>query len=153
MTSSPPPPEPDSAPAAPPLWVVWLMLGLTAMLAVLFGVTLERTLGLRRSLVRIDERLQRLEKSDVLERANVLEPQMRAMLERLRQLEDRAARIEELEADRSRLERELEQLRSRSPHRDPAGLPGPAFPTLPPEPPPPPPADPVPAPPPGQPAF
>jgi hypothetical protein len=83
------------------------MLGLATMVSVLFAVTLRSTLELRHSLVRLEERLQVLERNNVLGRSAVLEEQLRAMLERLEALEREATRMDTLSEERDRLEQEL----------------------------------------------
>jgi hypothetical protein len=112
--------RPTAASPLPPAWVSWLLVGLTTMLAVLFGVTLLRSLELARRFRELEGRLQMLERSQILERSNVLEEQLRVMLGRLDALEEGAAsRLEELEGERRRLEGELRRRQAAGDLRSP----------------------------------
>gem|GEM_PF-2555804 len=133
--------QPESP--APPPWVGWIQMGLSAMLAVLFLVVLTRSLEQGRALRQLQMRLETLESNRNLEKAADQNSQLRVLTQRLQALEtlesnrnlEKAAdqnsqlrvltqrlqaletqvgeRIERSESERLRLQQLLSDLRSR----------------------------------------
>ncbi|MCP9926542.1 hypothetical protein [Cyanobium sp. CH-040] len=114
----------------PPDWVMWLQVGLTALLAVLFVAMLVRARQQGMRIQELQERVQGLENSRALERTTGLEEQLRATVERLQAVERDSSRIELLRAETDSLRDQLRQL-SRAPA---AGVPGRVAPASPPAP-------------------
>ncbi len=109
--------RPLPAPPGPPLWTGWLQIGLSTMLAVLFLVILSKTLEQSQRLMRLEQRLQRLENSRALDRTSVLEEQQRAMVGRLQTLEAGAQRLEALERQQEQWRAALADMQSRAVRR------------------------------------
>lgn len=104
---------PPESPAPPP-WVSWIQMGLSAMLAVLFLVVLSRSLEQGRALRQLQIRLETLESSRNLEKAADQNSQLRILTQRLQALETHVGeRMERSESERLRLQQLLSDLRSR----------------------------------------
>jgi hypothetical protein len=96
---------------------LWLPLGLTSLLLVLFVVVVNRQQAQVQRLSDLLTRVQTLEQSRAVERTAVLEQQLRSMLTRLQSLEKGGQGQEKLAAQLQTLQEELRQLR-----RDPQSL-------------------------------
>ncbi|MFY8150095.1 MAG: hypothetical protein ACOVNL_12885 [Prochlorococcaceae cyanobacterium] len=96
-----------------PLWVPWLLVGITTMLAVLFVVLLGKYREQSRSLRELRDRVAGLENSRALERTTILEQQLRSTSERLRKLERLDGSISALQGQTERLRFEIRQLSRR----------------------------------------
>lgn len=120
----------DQAPAAPPVarspthrralpatpgvtpWLLWLPVALSSALLVLFVVVVNRQQAQAQRIGELLSRVQDLEHSRALERTAVLEQQLRAMLNRLQELEKQTKQQEQLARQLQTLQQELRQLRS-----------------------------------------
>jgi len=107
----------ESHPASP--WLGWFQLGLSSMLAVLFLVMLAWSREQGRDLRQLRMRVETLESSSSLEKAADQNGQLRTLTQRFEELEARATeRLERSEAERTRLQQLLVEIRERG------GLPG-----------------------------
>ena len=104
--------NPAKSPPLLPEWTIWIQVGLTALLAVLFLVILDkgRQQGIKIQL--LEQRLQGLENSRALDRTTALEQQLRSAVERLQRLERNISRIDSLSAESKDLQKQLFQLRT-----------------------------------------
>lgn len=93
---------------------LWLPLGLSSLLLVLFVVVVNRQQAQVQRLSDLLTRVQTLEHSRALERTAVLEQQLRSMLTRLQDLEKGGQGQEKLGAQLQSLQEELRQLRRAS---------------------------------------
>ena len=104
--------NPAKSPPVLPEWTIWIQVGLTALLAVLFLVILDkgRQQGIKIQL--LEQRLQGLENSRALDRTTALEQQLRSTVERLQRVERNTSRIDSLTAESKDLQKQLFQLRT-----------------------------------------
>lgn len=108
-------------------WPALIQIGLSTMLLVLFAVVIGRSREQQQELVRLQQRLQSLERARTLEQAASEEGQVRAFADRLQALEAQMAeRQQRSEAERLRLQRLITELGSRpysstAPRQQPAG--------------------------------
>ncbi len=119
MASSPPK-QSDQGHAIP--WIQAVGAGLTATLAVLFVVAIQRVQEQNLSLRRLEQRLQTLENTRALERTNTLEQQLRATVGRLHDLEEEGAKVSDLARQQQQLADQLQRLQSRPPEGNFDGL-------------------------------
>jgi TolA-binding protein len=96
-------------------WIQMLGAGLTACLAVLFVVLLQRVQEQTRSLDQLERRLLSLENARALERTNTLEQQLRATVARLHVLEAQQGSIADLTRQQQLQADQLQRLASRPP--------------------------------------
>ncbi|MEA5422321.1 hypothetical protein VB716_14015 [Synechococcus sp. CCY9201] len=96
-----------------PLWVPWLLVGISTMLVVLFVVILGKYREQSRSLRQLRDRVEGLEHSRALERTTILEQQLRSTSERLRKLESLEGSIANLQGQQDRLRVEVRQISRR----------------------------------------
>lgn len=107
------PPQRRTRPRLP--WPALIQIGLSTMLLVLFVVVIGRSREQQQELVRLQQRLQSLERARTLEQAASAEGQVRAFADRLQALESQMAeRQQQSEAERLRLQRLITELGSRS---------------------------------------
>ncbi|MGB7564546.1 MAG: hypothetical protein WBM08_07310 [Prochlorococcaceae cyanobacterium] len=111
---APPPPQRSDQGRAI-TWIQWIGAGLTATLAVLFVVAIQRVQEQNQSLRRLEQRLQTLENTRALERTNTLEQQLRATVERLHGLEEDQGRVSDLARQQQQLADQVQRLQSRPP--------------------------------------
>lgn len=104
--------NPAKSPPVLPEWTIWIQVGLTALLAVLFLVILDRGRQQGAKIQLLEQRLQGLENSRALDRTTALEQQLRSTVERLQRLERNTSRIDALTADSKDLQKQLFQLRT-----------------------------------------
>ena len=104
--------NPAKFPPALPEWTNWIQVGLTALLAVLFLVILDKGRQQSGRIQLLEQRVQGLENSRALDRTTALEQQLRSSVERLQRLERSTARIDSLSAEGKELQRQLFQLRT-----------------------------------------
>ena len=97
-----------------PGWTLWLPVGLSAMLLVLFAVVVNRQQAQAERISELIARVQSLEHSRTLERTAVLEQQLRSMLGRLQDLQKQEQRQDQLARGLQTLEQEVRQLRASS---------------------------------------
>lgn len=126
-----------------PVWLPWLQLGATTLLAVLFVMLLIKSRDQNQRLQQLDVRLQGIENNRSLDRSAALEQQIRTLAERMRSLEGQRQELEATRRERDEMRSELRQLRATTPVRPPSTigsppvppppLPGSAAPVLPPE--------------------
>jgi TolA-binding protein len=90
---------------------LWLPLGLSSMLLVLFLVVVNRQQAQAQRIGELLSRVQDLEQSRALERTAVLEQQLRSMVNRLQQLEKQNKQQEQLVSQVQSLQEELQLLR------------------------------------------
>ncbi len=100
-------PEPLDQPAGLPAWLVWLQLGLSTTLAVLFVVMLVKTREQSATLRDLQDRVAGLENGRALDRTTALEEQLRSTAARLQAVERMGARVSGLMADNARLRQEV----------------------------------------------
>ncbi|MFM7675050.1 MAG: hypothetical protein ACKO5F_05600 [Synechococcus sp.] len=93
-----------------PLWVPWLLVGISTMLAVLFVLLLGKYREQSRNLRLLRDRVEGLENSRALERTTILEQQLRSTSERLRKLERLEGSVSGLGGQVERLRFEIRQL-------------------------------------------
>lgn len=96
-------------------WIQWIGAGLTATLAVLFVVAIQRVQEQNQDLQRLEQRLQVVENARALERTNALEQQLRATVERLHGLEEDQGRVTDLARQQQQLASQVQRLQSRPP--------------------------------------
>ncbi|MEI6830881.1 MAG: hypothetical protein WCK64_13685, partial [Synechococcaceae cyanobacterium ELA445] len=96
-------------------WIQMVGAGLTACLAVLFVVVLQRVQEQTRSLDQLERRLLSLENARALERTNTLEQQLRATVARLHVLEAQQGSIADLTRQQQLQADQLQRLASRPP--------------------------------------
>jgi hypothetical protein len=101
-------PEPFEGEIVIPAWLVWLQLGLSTTLAVLFVVMLVKTRQQSVSIQQLQDKIAGIENSRALDRTTAIEDQLRTTAERLQALERMGARISGLAAENSRLQQELQ---------------------------------------------
>jgi hypothetical protein len=87
-------------------------VGLTALLAVLFLVILDKGRQQSAKIQLLEQRLQGLENSRALDRTTALEQQLRSTVERLQRVERNTSRIDSLTAEGKDLQKQLFQLRT-----------------------------------------
>jgi TolA-binding protein len=97
------------------LWIQVIGAGLTACLAVLFLVVLQRVQEQTRSLDQLERRLLTLENLKALERTNTLEQQLRATVARLQALEGLQGSMADLTRQQQIQGEQLQRLASRPP--------------------------------------
>jgi hypothetical protein len=107
-------PASNSAKSPPvlPEWTIWIQVGLTALLAVLFLVILDKGRQQSAKIQLLEQRLQGLENSRALDRTTALEQQLRSTVERLQRVERNTSRIDSLTAEGKDLQKQLFQLRT-----------------------------------------
>ena len=107
-------PASNPAKSAPvlPEWTIWIQVGLTTLLAVLFLVILDKGRQQSAKIQLLEQRLQGLENSRALDRTTALEQQLRSTVERLQRLERNTSRIDSLTAESKDLQKQLFQLRT-----------------------------------------
>lgn len=101
-------PEPFEGEIVIPAWLVWLQLGLSTTLAVLFVVMLVKTRQQSVSIQQLQDKIAGIENSRALDRTTAIEDQLRTTAERLQALERMGARISGLATENSRLQQELQ---------------------------------------------
>ncbi|MCP9915959.1 hypothetical protein [Cyanobium sp. ATX 6F1] len=111
---TPPPPQRSDQGRAI-TWIQWIGAGLTATLAVLFVVAIQRLQEQNQSLRQLEQRLQVLENARALERTNALEQQLRATVERVHGLEDDQGRVADLARAQQQLADQVQRLQSLPP--------------------------------------
>lgn len=111
---APPPPQRSDQGRAI-TWIQWIGAGLTATLAVLFVVAIQRVQQQNQGLRGLEQRLQILENARALERTNALEQQLRSTVERLHGLEEAQGRVSDLVRQQQELADQVQRLQSRSP--------------------------------------
>jgi C4-dicarboxylate-specific signal transduction histidine kinase len=104
--------NPVKSPPVLPEWTIWIQVGLTALLAVLFLVILDKGRQQSAKVQLLEQRLQGLENSRALDRTTALEQQLRSAVERLQRLERNNSRIDSLTAESKDLQKQLFQLRT-----------------------------------------
>jgi len=104
--------NPVKSPPVLPEWTIWIQVGLTALLAVLFLVILDKGRQQSAKIQLLEQRLQGLENSRALDRTTALEQQLRSTVERLQRLERNNIRIDSLTAESKDLQKQLFQLRT-----------------------------------------
>ena len=104
--------NPVKSPPVLPEWTIWIQVGLTALLAVLFLVILDKGRQQSAKIQLLEQRLQGLENSRALDRTTALEQQLRSAVERLQRLERNNSRIDSLTAESKDLQKQLFQLRT-----------------------------------------
>jgi hypothetical protein len=104
--------NPAKSPPVLPEWAIWIQVGLTALLAVLFLVILDKGRQQSAKIQLMEQRLQGLENSRALDRTTALEQQLRSTVERLQRLERNNSRIDSLTAESKDLQKQLFQLRT-----------------------------------------
>lgn len=109
------PPPPPASVSRTGLWIQAIGTGLTACLAVLFVVMLQRLQEQTRSLQQLERRLQTLENAKALERTNTLEQQLRATVDRLHAVETLQGSIADLTRQQQQMGDQLQRLASRPP--------------------------------------
>ena len=119
-----PPALPD---AEPPLsrWMRLVGAGLTALVAVLALVLLQQVQQQASRSQALERRVQALENSRDLERTQALEAQLRAMLQRLQNLEASSGQLQELVLQQEELRRQLQLQRLQQNAQPPEFLPFP----------------------------
>lgn len=116
---------PASPGAEPPLprWMRLIGAGLTALVAVLALVLLHQLQQQANRNQALEGRVQDLENSRDLERAQALEAQLRALAQRLQGLEASAGQVQELELQQQELRRQLQSQLQRPSSLSPEFLP------------------------------
>jgi C4-dicarboxylate-specific signal transduction histidine kinase len=104
--------NPAKSPPVLPEWTIWIQVGLTALLAVLFLVILDKGRQQSAKIQLLEQRLQGLENSRALDRTTALEQQLRSTVERLQRVERNTSRIDSLTAESKDLQKQLFQLRT-----------------------------------------
>ena len=104
--------NPAKSPPVLPEWTIWIQVGLTALLAVLFLVILDKGRQQSIKIQLLEQRLQGLENSRALDRTTALEQQLRSTVERLQRVERNTSRIDSLTAESKDLQKQLFQLRT-----------------------------------------
>ena len=104
--------NPAKSPPLLPEWTIWIQVGLTALLAVLFLVILDKGRQQSAKIQLLEQRLQGLENSRALDRTTALEQQLRSTVERLQRVERNTSRIDSLTAESKDLQKQLFQLRT-----------------------------------------
>lgn len=89
---------------------LWLPVALSSMLLVLFAVMVNRQQTQAQRIGELLSRVQDLEHSRALERTAVLEQQLRAMLNRLQELEKQTKQQEQLARQLQTLQQEVQRL-------------------------------------------
>ena len=107
-SASEPRPEPFEGEIVIPAWLVWLQLGLSTTLAVLFVVMLVKTRQQSVSIQQLQDKIAGIENSRALDRTTAIEDQLRTTAERLQALERMGAQISGLATENSRLRQELQ---------------------------------------------
>jgi len=107
-SASQPRPEPFEGEIVIPAWLVWLQLGLSTTLAVLFVVMLVKTRQQSVSIQQLQDKIAGIENSRALDRTTAIEDQLRTTAERLQALERMGAQISGLAAENSRLRQALQ---------------------------------------------
>lgn len=102
--TDPVPPTPAATP-----WL-WLPVALSSLLLVLFVVIVNRQQAQAQRLGELLGRVQTLEQSRALERTAVLEQQLRAMLTRLQELENRTQQQQQVARQLQELKEEVQRL-------------------------------------------
>jgi hypothetical protein len=110
VSASDPRPEPLEGEIVIPSWLVWLQLGLSTTLAVLFVVMLVKTRQQSVSIQQLQDKIAGIENSRALDRTTAIEDQLRTTAERLQALERMGAQVSGLVADNTRLRQELRGL-------------------------------------------
>ena len=110
VSASNPRPEPFESEIGIPAWLVWLQLGLTTTLAVLFVVTLVKTRQQSLSIQQLQDKVAGLENGRALDRTTAIEDQLRTSAERLQALERMGAQVSGLAAENARLRQEVRGL-------------------------------------------
>jgi len=110
VSASDPRPEPFEGEIVIPAWLVWLQLGLSTTLAVLFVVMLVKTRQQGVAIQQLQDKIAGIENSRALDRTTAIEDQLRTTAERLQALERMGAQVSGLAADNSRLRQELRGL-------------------------------------------
>ena len=90
-----------------PAWLVWLQLGLSTTLAVLFVVMLFKTVQQGATIRQLRDRVAGIENSRALDRTTAIEDQLRTTAERIQVLERQGAQTASLAADNARLRQQL----------------------------------------------
>ncbi len=90
-----------------PAWLVWLQLGLSTTLAVLFVVMLFKTVQQGATIRQLRDRVAGIENSRALDRTTAIEDQLRTTAERIQVLERQGAQAASLAADNARLRQQL----------------------------------------------
>lgn len=120
-SASEPRPEPFEGEIVIPAWLVWLQLGLSTTLAVLFVVMLVKTRQQSVSIQQLQDKIAGIENSRALDRTTAIEDQLRTTAERLQALERMGAQISGLATENSRLRQELQGVEGPAPR--PSGQP------------------------------
>jgi predicted Holliday junction resolvase-like endonuclease len=100
-------PEPLDNEIAMPAWMVWLQLGLSTTLAVLFVVMLVKTRQQSVAIRQLQDKVAGIENSRALDRTTALEDQLRTVSERIQTIERQAALMAGLARQNARLRQEL----------------------------------------------
>jgi hypothetical protein len=90
-----------------PAWLVWLQLGLSTTLAVLFVVMLVRSLQQSATIRQLQDRVAGIENSRALDRTTAIEDQLRTTAERIQVLERQGAQTAALAGENARLRQQL----------------------------------------------
>lgn len=114
--------------ADPPIWLPWLQIGATSLLAVLFVMLLIKSRDQNQRLQQMELRLQGIENNRSLDRSAVLEQQIRTLAERMRGLEGQRQELESTRRERDEMRSELQQLRAATPVRPPSSVGSPPVP-------------------------
>ena len=96
---------------AVPTWLVWLQLGLSTTLAVLFRVMHVRSVQQSSTIRQLKDRVEGIENSRALDRTTAIEDQLRSTADRIQVLERQAAQSAALAADNARLRQQLSTAR------------------------------------------
>jgi len=110
VSASDPRPEPFEGEIVIPAWLVWLQLGLSTTLAVLFVVMLVKTRQQGVAIQQLQDKIAGIENSRALDRTTAIEDQLRTTAERLQALERMGAQVSGLAAENTRLRQELRGL-------------------------------------------
>ena len=109
-SASQPRPEPFEGEIVIPAWLVWLQLGLSTTLAVLFVVMLVKTRQQSVAIQQLQDKIAGIENSRALDRTTAIEDQLRTTAERLQALERLGAQVARFTAENTRLRQQLRGL-------------------------------------------
>ena len=105
-------PDPLDNEMVMPTWLVWLQLGLSTTLAVLFVVVLVKARQQSVEIRQLEDRVAGFENSRALDRTTALEDQLRTTAERIQVLERQGAAAAALASENVRLRQDLNAAKS-----------------------------------------